>query len=52
MAIKGLKEALAKKRQSQQPVTNSDGATDATVPAAPQRPTSNRPTKRAAGRGR
>jgi hypothetical protein len=52
MAIKGLKEALAKKRAQQQPAANTDGTTDTAVPTAPQRPTSNRPTKRAAGRGR
>ena len=52
MSIKGLKEALAKKRQQQQPARNADGTVDTNSPGTQQKPTSNRPEKRAAGRGR
>ena len=52
MAIKGLKEALAKKRAQQNP-ENQD-STDADVKITPTRPVrvGNKPPKRSAGRGR
>ena len=52
MAIKGLKEALAKKRAQQQPAREGDDAVTNAMPTAPTRPTSNKPPKRSAGRGR
>lgn len=52
MSIKGLKEALVKKRQQQQPARNADGTVDNNSPGTHQRHTNNRPEKRAAGRGR
>ena len=52
MAIKGLKEALAKKRAQHDP-GNQDN-TDADVKVKPVQPTrsGSKPQKRAAGRGR
>jgi hypothetical protein len=52
MAIKGLKEALAKKRAQQNP-ENQD-STDADVKITPTRPVrvGSKPPKRSAGRGR
>lgn len=52
MAIKGLKEALAKKRSQQQPSREGDEVSTSAVPAAPTRPTTNKPQKRVTGRGR
>ena len=53
MSIKGLKEALARKRQQQQP---DDAVKDSTVtkitPTTPVRVGSRKPEKKAAGRGR
>jgi len=53
MSIKGLKEALVKKRQQQQPATDANDSVDAKLtPTAPVRVGSNKPQKRPAGRGR
>jgi hypothetical protein len=52
MTIKGLKEALAKKRAQQNP--ENQEATDVTTKITPTRPVrvGNKPPKRSAGRGR
>ena len=51
MSIKGLKEALAKKQAQNQPQKQDNGEIKV-VPTAPVRVGSNRPQKKAAGRGR
>ena len=53
MSIKGLKEALARKRQQQQPDGSvKDSTTEKITPTAPVRVGSTKPQKKAAGRGR
>ena len=53
MSIKGLKEALARKRAQQNPDTKTiDGAEVKVTATAPVRVGGSKPQKKAAGRGR
>jgi hypothetical protein len=53
MSIKGLKEALAKKRAQQNPDTKTTDGTEVKITAtAPVRVGNNRPQKKTTGRGR
>ena len=53
MSIKGLKEALAKKQAQQRTDGDAkDGTEPKITPTAPVRVGSNKPQKRASGRGR
>lgn len=52
MSIKGIKEALARKKQSQQPGQTQDDLDIKVTRVAPVKVAAKRPPKRATGRGR
>ena len=52
MAIKGLKEALAKKRAQQNPENQDSTAADVKITPTPPVRVGTKPPKRSAGRGR
>ena len=52
MAIKGLKEALAKKRAQQHPENRDPDSEVRVANTPPVRPGGSKPQKKAAGRGR
>jgi len=52
MSIKGIKEALARKRQAQNPTQTTDDSEVKITKVAPVKVAANKPQKRAAGRGR
>ena len=52
MAIKGLKEALAKKRAQENPEAKAEDHSVKITPTAPVRVGGTKPQKKAAGRGR
>jgi hypothetical protein len=52
MAIKGIKEALARKRQTHQTSQNTDDPEVKTTQAPPVKTVGSKPAKRVTGRGR